>query len=1070
MAAKNANTVATDEFKNLQVATIKSPNYSTQKLMSQAFQIFLLSYPEWDQTLINDNLYRPKFNEFVQIVAHLFDFKVNKQQLNNAIERFWNVLKDVKMAIVLTAKKVLGRDKASLIALTLVNIDDSKTSAPIELNLKSEAQINKKTEIIYTFNEMRIVKQSQRLRIKMDATEWTADVVNQEAKDLVIAVNQIHAEGYEQWFDFGRGVRVLLEIVWKCKNSSPNVTNTVEKEFHLHVIYQMMAKQVDRHSGLQSEIEWHKKKMKTFVSFERPAIDNNDQRFWRSTTLTKSKEGTSQSEEQSEQKVLYFDLQRGYNFGEDMEERVCLCNQWCNWSAFFHYNPIYRFIIVQNSQLFFEFAGNIPDIYLFDATELLANTANNLKNALVFPLLHSANNYHFRYLHKYFLKIEDFRATYKRSNPNPINMTGCAYNRIRYELPIVKILHQFESDPSGDLCLRGLLKYNRILNNVNHYCSLCPSFVPKAKKTRWNDEYVEALYERLSQFLTETYSKFLTTPTLLPLKDRLFDVDIEYQNYVPKNETENEIKYMRVKALQYRSADDPETTYHNPLNVTFKLEPLANTFIWVYKFFTQIKPMFTEAKAEGWKKADDGCIEMDKDFLDTYMHLTQQQKDNIFELTDEEMTANAVPIELRQHFYALYALKLYSIAYVVQRHCLKAHNMMLTAASKKGVITWIQAPDVFRMITHYIWLEQPFRSVSANNRLFRISSGVINQMIDAFYITYWGRAPHEQNVPKKPDFIHCITSAINQYKKLFVWMKYNGDSTKKFRALMAVLKQQLEHQFVSSQEICVTHLKPIYQFLSQHQHGLYDMETMDAIILNLVRGICFCNLSTIVLFLRRINETFEIRALSSRFLSYLQSKPGWSFLFFTIQLAYNELTKVSNQYIVYDDEMGRIIQTLDDTTQTIKLIYRNLYYKLSRHWMEELYRMNEHATRVPAAAQTQANSLLMANLMQLQLVFGITFTTKMNHMFRYTFFVLRITLNRLFRVMTGQKPHFQRFQACKGPTQTFLQNFFALSQTQDMSNVANSQIWSNFLGQYIPDILTLQPNDVGLDMAQADVL
>ena len=857
-------------------------------------------------------------------------------------------------------------------------------------------------------------------------------------------------------------------------------------------------------SPTPTQINWHKySNSKTYVTFKRPAIGNNNEKFWRQhkyqeRTLIKdidsfeslrqwADEGQQamptrqQLDEWTQHKVFYFDLQKGFPFREDTEERVCLCSEWCNWTAFFHYNPIYRFIVVQNSQLFFKFAGNVPEIYLFDIAELLSKASNIPLNAMAFPLLHSANEYHNKNMRTY-RKNKNFRRLYQNSYPNPVHTSGVAYNWIRYDLPIAQILHRLESNPSGDMWIRGLNQYNDLLYKLHYYCTLFDTLVLNDMK--WMNEYTSVIHSKITQILPITYDSLLGQQSAAT--DRLFSSDLEYLSFVATNADEYQIKYLRAKAFQYgstlnvvhrpeqtigpnqqvvRSTGQQVRSYHNPLNVKVSLSPFANALIWVYKFFSQVISRLTIPNTyESVKAVNDGFSKLDRDFFDRYNNLSQQVKNNLFEVTVRELVANRVPIPKRQHVYVLYTLKLYSFVYVVLDHCIKARNQLFEEHMKKDVKAPGQFGDMLRFFRLYSALEQPFRQMSANAKLFSISYDM-TQMIDDFYLTFWGRAPHELNVPQNPVLIDCVTSAFNQYKKQFVWIKNGGNTKKKFKALLEVYVQQLNQNLVNGQEIETNYLVPIYEQLSDDQHRAYDIETMDVIYLYLVRAICHIHLSTALTFTQRLLATIDSPPVLNRYdRGYQMCKPGWTQIFDSIRSAQDQFYQLRQRYIVFDDETERLGQTLDNSRNSIKAIYRGYYYKISKQWIEELSKMSYYIRQTARTGLTNADSQIVGSLMQLQLIFGLVCTTKFHAVFRTTFSVLRKGIQQSFRSAIGKVLHVQLYKACVTPMDEYLRNFANLRQKE----VHECKIWTDFLGQHIPDLLTLQPNDVGLDMAVAD--
>jgi len=229
-----------------------------------------------------------------------------------------------------------------------------------------------------------------RLRAQNKTISITLSADNKQTfNEFTISYKEIHCEGYEDWFDFGDSVQLLIRIEFRVC-SEPNVNQTNVSKFHLNTIIVMIGKIIDdyRDSVSIGSTGHRTASHRTKISYIRKRVARKEEAFW--STQTKSIDFTqsirklssdSASDRIRAQTIKYCDLQIPYEFHDSYEDTVCLCSQWCNWNSFFYYNPIYRFLLVQHNRLYLKNRTNIPDMYLF-ATTAAAYIA---KNSIPFP-------------------------------------------------------------------------------------------------------------------------------------------------------------------------------------------------------------------------------------------------------------------------------------------------------------------------------------------------------------------------------------------------------------------------------------------------------------------------------------------------------------------------------------------------------------------------------------------------------------------------------------------------------------------------------------------------------------
>ena len=1074
-------TVAPANFIAMNKTHVMHPNYDKTKLISHAIKIFLLSHPEFEESMINDQLYRPKLEEYVNVIQELYDQPVTdlQQTVRNALF----LCRGEDMCIQFTVKKARTNKKVKKMGFSFQNSTTKKTGQAVVIDVDTEVQIAKQSRIPCSFEDLRQAKKNNhKLLIRVLGMGWHQSVFNSPIQNFEIDVNQIHGEGFEEWFDFGREFQALIEIMFRVVPKSHDPMTVDAKDFHMQTVYRMLCKQVD--SCDRKSVKWNRHLSEhNSVTFDRPRVEPNGQQiFWRTTTEVKaetpleplkkraeetndeSKEGAPRVRDLVAKKVLYFDLQRGQPYGEDDENRVCLCNYWCNLSAFFDRNPIYRFVVVQNSQLFFEFTGNVPDIYEVCGLAVLSRATPNPNNGLVLPLLRSADEYRHKYFYKYFCaNVTNFRDNYQRQcHPQSSQLCAVAYNLIRRDVQIVKACHQIGDEPTDDVCISNLIGYDIVLSRLHHRCKISPSLIPANLQRKWQHELESIRHIQLITYLRNTYNVVLQRP--LPKgspRDRLLGSDTEYQNYVAMNEDQIRIKYMRAKIYQ------PEAT-ENKFNVEMTLHNFTNTFVWVYKFFSRIEfKLATPRGEDAWNNVFTYCSNFDIDFNTNFNALTQNEKQNLFSqtATDKELTDSGVPIEYKEHIFAFYTLKLYSFGFVIQRHSIRARDKILSFMIKRYHLADTQIADALTFITNNTVIEETFRAQFPKRHRIQVKSVKTEAVFDHFYSIFWGKAQHEIN--PTPYYMHNVESALKNYRKLFVWTREKGYEKKRFTAVVRNLDKELEQRSHRCQELFTTYVIPVCAFLYnrsevEEQRYQFAPEMMDVLVLYTVRAVCFNIMATLFSFFRNIYNKVETKVLNQQFLAFNMAKPGWISLMDSMNMVIDRLDQLIALYVIYDDEMERMTKSVHAYKTLVKSIYKHHYFKLSYIWMTELSRVDQQTQNLRLTVDDER---AIGDLMELQLMFGLAFTCKLHERFRLTFLYLRNYLWKCFKKANGQTPFLLRFTAERAQAEQYLRDRKAINE----ANPTTCQIWTQLVTQNNPDILKLGANDVNLDMNQADV-
>ena len=1030
--------------------------YDPLVLLRHSLKVFLLSYPDMlDNTvLMNSPAYLERRFEFIQTIYDLYDvaLPVNPQEY---IDVYQNTLQEClqqNMIILFTFKKVYGRTRAQSIRLFCSN---STTLAPadplfVELDMTRDEQISKVAMINSTFADIGQMKiHNNLLGITMEGIGWQPDVVNEPSIPFQIEMNRIHGEGYQQWHDFGRGVRVLIEITFKAFPLDLNTPN--EKDFHLYTLYRMLWKRANLYQP--GTVNWSEHKTKTaFVNFDRPAvIADTAIEFWRGVGATPLH-------------VHHFDLQRGYASGLDMEERVCLCNEWCNWTSFFAHNPIYRFIIVQNSQMCLIYQFNIPDLYVLAAAMVLRNR-NLPMTGVVLPLLRSAD----RYRHHNFSQIispnQNFMFTYYQCYPDVDNVVGVVYNYIRYQLPVAQYCHQLVTEPTAEVCVKNLIGYYTVLSNLHQRCSYNPNFVKINRRKRWAKEIEKIQHHHLGDFFKKTYEAIFNRNLAQMSSDCLLDSDIEYERFVPKNDEERYMQHMRERALLSKPENEqlnPAT--HNPLNLRFYVRTFTETFIWVYKFFIQIEPMFpTPRRSQALETVWEYCLALDDDLRAFHNGLTVQEQNSLFVALDHDFLDHGMDTLMASRLKFLYTLKLYSFGFIIQRHCIRIRDKVLNFDIDDGFSKQSQFTDVLEFIADYIAIEQTVRAVPNNNfRLFHVEKNRLQTLFLMFYGTngFYGKPDYENHNESNP-FFEFGLSALTFYNKLWVWIREGGNLRLRFLEIVDHYCFQFVQTIEQCQQLYYSVIEPSIHWLSNS--FTHYIETMDLLMLYLIRGLCYCFIVNVFALFHVLIMELDCPHLCRFMRGFSMCKPGWVPFIETMKYVLTLLDNNRTAYLIYDDELERINETFDDTKVMIKNIYKHFYYRLSSNWSTELTLITGEIIGGGLDAQTQDR---LAHMMEAQLMFGLAFTCKFNAQFRSTFHILRAKIRQDFAYCTGNEPCLQRFQLCGPVIQQYYADIAAIAQAEP----PNCPLWQQHMHHVSSNFRTLQPQDVNLlNLAEADL-
>ena len=923
-------TVAKQQFQDFAIDQLLYPKLDKSEALSRALKIFLISFGHYQQ--IVPQLYNQKLVEYMNEMQTLYGFQNIDQTM---MEKELSELSSNKFEITIGIKSFRGRPLVTNPKIIIIN--GSKKSDRLPLNTNEVLQNDVQYSETMSFDDWKNYRNRMtEIVIKLEGSQWK--MAWSELKQFSISYDQIHAEGYEDWFYFGRGVRLLIKINFKIFDQIRQRDRRFASDFHLQSIIYMLRERLKAYRSQPMVGPTHQRICrKVKVNYIRKRIERKtEQAFWSTPITTENilqrvQHSVDYEEDYSNLRpilrndVKFNDLQIGFRFTDSFDHRVCLCSEWCNWNAFFHYNPIYRFLMVQNNQIFLDSRSNVADIYLFASTFCAYEAGLHLQPNQALPptpilrLMSCSNDYR-NLMHQYFyLKISRFNSEYDVSYPEPTLLNGLSYNLIRNEIKSPQLWLQSDVNPFSDVCIEIICDFYRLYSELHIWCSTKRSLVNQQDISKWFNELDETSRTKYKTYLKLSYDKRMANKLLT--YDYLFTEDFEYSQLF-----DDPIQSIRNNILSLTQ---------NQFNVKVLYNDFLSTFVSIHKFIQIVDKRLPSAKT----------FTSTTDLLQAYKALdrdfTTFSKSFEFSFAFDEQLIRKRNLEpMRKVLTVFFTLKHYLVAASIQSKCINSLIGVKLKVKQKPE----QVSTQFNFIWNSIFIEQTLRKDFQNSSLFQINAN-IEQSFDEFYEKFWGKADHELN--QSSQYAHNISSAYFQYQRLYFWWRNGGDTKFKFKTILDSLKAGLEDILRQSEDINHTYILPSIVKLNNYK---YYPEVWDRLIQYLAKANCYMILSSIAVFLKKVHS-LQMQSLVRKKICYSMCKPGWVPIFRTMTTCLQSVERIESIYIVFDDEFNRISTIFRETMRIIKQIYRNFYKKLVSDWLEEINKIGGLKNLYPNSEQ-----------------------------------------------------------------------------------------------------------------------
>ena len=1002
--------------------------------------------------------HQAKYREYVKEMAKLY--KQNEPDMS-FLNQMNADISSLKYQIVISCKRVVGRD--NLTNPKVVALLSTFQPSPLKrtLDMTRDLQPYSPLRLSIAFPNFTTLRNNTNIGLMLSIEENLPpgrQPHQQPLRQFNLIIANTHPEGFDDWIDFGRGVRLLINVYYKVRDEA-NITSEIVSTFHLRTIEQMLRKRMGAFTATSGNLRpFHQMAaFKRNVCYRREYINRQTDSYFWPTSGNSGQQFTSLlgktpswfvpvsdvilTPRRDATTVRFIDMQIGFETNEDFEDRVCLCSEWCNWNAFFHHNPIYRFLMVRHHQLFMQNMSNIPDMYLCVPVLLGCVPVTTIKKPIL-QLMECANEYRKRYYHSFYLKHPnraDFQRLYANSHPQSLMMNGLTYNKLRNELKISELCHILDNNPLADICIENLINYYNVLISLHLYISSYPAFV--INRRLWSQDLDLLGRNKYRDYFKQSYTKCMEK--LIHGYDSLFTEDYEYSTQLPKTEEHRDIR------------DDRNRVRVSPFNLSVRTSVFLNTFVSVYKFLSRVEPILPKAYKTQAREHIMVCyrrLDIDFDGLRNANNYLG------FELDSTRSGFN----NLQQYFDLFYTLKLYFYSFEIQKHCIDS----VIKYNKRMHIKSDQVSSTFNFIWNYEFIEQHFRN-TYNGIVFLIEDFEV--LFTAFYDTFWGRAQHETQ--QFTSLENVTLSAVRQYQRLYFWEQNNGYDRQKFARIMNSMTTCLTNTRQRSDQIhnhiwfTIAFLANTPGFPLTHEivnRPIYPFgaEMMDHLIYYLVKANCSVILSTVAKFLKPMHA-LQLNQLVTQHICLSLCKPGWINLFGTMDTVLISLDDLKTRNIVYDDEFNRISNTCLQTKQMIKDIYRQFYQKLTIEWINELITFFGSITQPPPNLVQTA-----VKFMELHLVYGLSFCAFFVDHFRLQFATSRKLL--IQRLNIGAQPHLQH-QIVFTQLLPIVRNYLTNRETIALARPLSIPPWSQYMTQFITVTQQLTGEQLNIDLNEANI-
>ena len=191
------------------------PNFNWSQSIRRAIKLFFVSFAGYET--LSPQLFDRHLQQLIMQMNLLYVTPIPDQ---TAIDQIRNNLNNESMAITVGVKKMKGRGYVTEPMISLVCNNITANAMIYPLDVSTEVQ-DVKYECMLNFANYRDNRlNNSGIRIVLQGNQWSHP--EQQLLEFQINYSEIHAEGFEDWINFGRGVLLLIKIEFKIVNEKRN--------------------------------------------------------------------------------------------------------------------------------------------------------------------------------------------------------------------------------------------------------------------------------------------------------------------------------------------------------------------------------------------------------------------------------------------------------------------------------------------------------------------------------------------------------------------------------------------------------------------------------------------------------------------------------------------------------------------------------------------------------------------------------------------------------------------------------------------------------------------------------
>ena len=929
-------TVAKPRLRNLNTNVLLQQNFDRYNAFIRAMKVFHISYFHYQNW--NPQTYQTYYTEYALQMAEVYgvmDMANNDQRWRTEPTQ---QIQNENIRITINVFRYIhdGVDSAALM-VSLRTLDGHPDEEELALDPTELIQYEDHSILVSTqqFNQLNVENEN----ISINYTDSKNGLDRYDFNEILIPYRRIHPEGYQQWIQFANDIRVLVAVRFDVLGDPAN--NHALHSFHLHTFALMINYRLiycaQNPDPYKHAIESNKK----VVTYMQNIVDpNTREAFWTTTP--------DRTTAMNENEVKYIDLQIP-DENEGISYEFCLCNEFCNLNAFFHYNPMLRFLMLQHNRLYLINKEKIPEMYTFVLTYCLSDLFTpGIKKPLI-RLLDSANQ---RRILNHEACIEDpqYEQDWWACPPNTLEILGLTYNLLRNCTNMSQICILLDNQPFDEQSLENIHIHYNILQQFHYMIAEIIDYIDANMKDLWFRELDAISRDHFREYIIWSFNETLHR---IPGSDYMFTKDYEYSSKMGKsNEECNEMEKHLIITKIHSLPDG------NPFNIEFECQPFTNAVIKLLKYFTNFEINLTQLRRlPSMTKYKDFLLDLDT----TAHHLSSMPNfaSNRVQLI-HAFPQHMLPYE--QHLLVSYKLKTYFHAFRVQKYILFA----IKRYNSKVAVNLDQCFTQFNHIWENDWIENIFPHI--NERLFRSKVDTIRERLESFYTSFWGKANYELNLNLALNLV--MEGVIKEYIKVLHFQQKNGKNRLRFKAISTTLSVGLTRISKNSETILETFIKTFLSYIEiQYNVNEQSITIIETLIYWLVCGSCFMVLQQTAYFLRYLRH-FENNQLRTNKRQYILNKGGITQSVKTLNIVYRIIEELRNQFMSFDDIYERISNTLDETKLLVKDLYRDYFKYVSNVWFEEI--RDIYITNQPNADL----------VMKLHLISGLSFVMSFINDFR----------------------------------------------------------------------------------------